>query len=56
MKHCQNCGAAVTEQYARVFASDEEKGVEVCPRCPDMKRGPDGRAREVRSQRNTRAN
>lgn len=44
---CQNCGAHVTERYVRVFAVDEEEGVEVCedPDC-ELVRDKDGGARD----------
>lgn len=48
---CDNCGAAVSDNYVRVFSPDGE-GVECCPRCPDMCRV-DGVARPAQNGRHT---
>jgi len=37
MPACENCGAVVSADYARVFARDSDD-VGCCPRCPDMTR------------------
>jgi NAD-dependent SIR2 family protein deacetylase len=50
MAECDNCGAAVTEQYVRVFAPNEMETVRVCPNCPDMVREK-GEVREAKSSR-----
>ncbi|MFT4891104.1 MAG: hypothetical protein ACI9YT_002026 [Halobacteriales archaeon] len=51
MPECQNCGAFVTEAYARVFAPRGMKNPRVCPECEDKIR--DGaEIREARSPRN----
>lgn len=52
-QHCEECGHAVSDQYARVFAVDGV--VECCPACPDYRRGKDGRPQRVRSPRSGRA-
>lgn len=36
MPECQNCGAHVTERYARVFTPTEHDAPRVCPSCEDM--------------------
>lgn len=48
MPECSNCDAAVSEAYVRVFAPPGAETVAACPRCPDMKRGTNGRPREYR--------
>lgn len=54
MPKCQNCGAAVSEAYVRVF-SPGGGDVAACPRCPDKVRQ-NGRARDAKSSReNARA-
>lgn len=50
MPTCQNCGAFVTPEYARVFTPDNEEAPRVCPHCDDKIR--DGA--EVREARSTR--
>lgn len=50
MPNCLNCGAFVTERYARLFAPVDFDTVRVCPRCDDEAR--DGATvREARSNR-----
>lgn len=51
MKECANCGNLVTDQYAKVFSRREDGKVEVCPKCPDRIRKPDGGWRAPRSTR-----
>lgn len=48
---CANCDGFVSADYARVFgvSVDGERVVQACPECPDMVRGPDGRARRSRN-------
>jgi len=53
MPECENCGAFVTADYARVFSPDDVDGVRTCPRCPDKIRGKGGEPRDARSQRRT---
>jgi NAD-dependent SIR2 family protein deacetylase len=51
MPECQNCGAFVTRDYARVFTPNGVENPRVCPRCEDMVR--DGaNVRDARSPRN----
>lgn len=50
MPECQNCGAFVTEAYARVFTPRGVDEPRVCPDCPDKIR--DGA--DVRTARSTR--
>lgn len=50
MPHCQNCGAHVTKDYARVFTPNDVDEVRACPNCPDRIRV-DGQVREARSTR-----
>jgi hypothetical protein len=38
MPTCQNCGAHVTDAYARVFTPDGVDAPRVCPHCEDMTR------------------
>jgi hypothetical protein len=38
MPECRNCGAHITEQYARVFTPDHVDAPRVCPHCEDMTR------------------
>lgn len=53
MPECQNCGATVSDAYARVFSPGD--GVNACPRCPDKVRA-GGQVREARGSReNARA-
>ena len=50
MPDCQNCGAFVTQDYARVFTPTNADQPRVCPRCEDKIR--DGaEVREARSPR-----
>ncbi|SDD80012.1 hypothetical protein SAMN05192552_105014 [Natrinema hispanicum] len=46
MPKCQNCGAHVTPQYARVFVPNGVENPRMCPDCPDMTRDPNGKPRE----------
>jgi len=39
MPECQNCGAHVTERYARVFTPEGIEHPRACPQCEDMTRG-----------------
>lgn len=49
---CANCGASVTNDYARVFSSEPDpETVDCCPRCPDRVRTAENRVREARSTR-----
>lgn len=48
---CQNCGAVVTKDYARVFTPNDVDEPRCCPSCPDMIRDFDGTVREARSDR-----
>jgi NAD-dependent SIR2 family protein deacetylase len=50
MPECQNCGAFVTSDYARVFTPDGIESPRVCPQCEDKIR--DGA--DVREARSTR--
>lgn len=50
MRKCQNCGAAVTDQYARVFAPPGIHGVRVCPNCENKLREK-GEIRDAHSSR-----
>ena len=50
MPNCQNCGAFVTDAYARVFTPDDHDEPRVCPECPDKLRE-GAEIREARSQR-----
>ena len=52
MPECENCGAFVTDQYARVFAPPEIHGVRVCPNCKDKLRDK-GNVLEAKSKRHT---
>jgi hypothetical protein len=49
MTECQNCGSHVTPDYARVFTPENVENPQVCPHCEDMKRDPDGTAREKKT-------
>ncbi len=50
MPECQNCGAFVTEAYARVFTPPGVENPRVCPDCEELIR--DGaQIREARSSR-----
>ncbi|WP_340100284.1 DUF7563 family protein [Salinibaculum salinum] len=50
MPDCQNCGAFVTKDYARVFTPNDMDEPRVCPECEDMIRdGSD--VRKARSPR-----
>lgn len=53
MPDCQNCGAHVTEQYAKVFTPNDVDQPRACPFCPDRVRAGDG-FRKARSQRGDR--
>lgn len=34
---CENCGATVSKQYARVMSPQQNpESVECCPHCPDL--------------------
>jgi len=50
MPECQNCGAFVTTDYARVFTPNGVEKPRVCPQCEDKIR--DGA--DVRQARSTR--
>ena len=50
MPDCQNCGAFVTNDYARVFTPNDQDNPRVCPDCEDMIRDGHG-VREARSPR-----
>ena len=50
MPDCQNCGAFVTKDYARVFTPNDHDDPRVCPECEDMIRDGNG-VREARSPR-----
>lgn len=50
MPECQNCGAFVTDAYARVFTPTGMKNPRVCPDCEDKIR--DGA--EIRDARSSR--
>jgi hypothetical protein len=49
---CQNCGAQVSQRYARVWAPEDQEdvGPRVCPHCDDKVREHDGSVREKRSK------
>ncbi len=47
---CQNCGAAVTDRYERVFSPADVEGVRVCPHCDDKLRE-GSEVREARAPR-----
>lgn len=49
-RRCQGCGAAVSEQYARVFAYEDEETVRCCPWCEDVVRR-DGKVDEAKAAR-----
>lgn len=52
MARCQNCGAFVTDAYARVFTPSGVDQPRACPDCPDKIR--DGaEIRDARSPRRT---
>ncbi len=51
MPECQNCGAFVTQAYARVFTPDGMDRPRVCPHCEDLVRDGAG-VRKARSTRN----
>ena len=38
MLHCQNCGSAVTERYARVFTPPGIDRPRTCPHCDNLVR------------------
>ncbi|WP_449271448.1 DUF7563 family protein [Halobaculum saliterrae] len=42
MPECQNCGAHVTERYARVFTPEGITEPRICPSCEDKTRGKHG--------------
>lgn len=50
-ERCRNCGEAVSDDYARVFSTDDEPGVDCCPECPDIIRGASGRPRERKGKK-----
>ena len=52
MPECQNCGAFVTDAYARVFTPRDVEDPRVCPDCTDKIR--DGA--DVRTARSSRGN
>lgn len=52
MPNCKNCGAFVTDQYVRVFASTGMDAVRVCPNCEDKLREK-GKIREAHSPRHS---
>lgn len=50
MPTCQNCGAFVTQEYARVFTPNDVDEPRVCPNCPDKIR----EGAEIREARTNR--
>jgi len=38
MPECENCGAFLSEDYARVFLPSGESAAPACPHCPNMVR------------------
>ncbi|WP_434084003.1 DUF7563 family protein [Haloglomus salinum] len=47
--NCNNCGSHVSQDYVRVFSTDNS--VDVCPHCEDRLRSGDGvNFREYRGQ------
>lgn len=52
MPECQNCGAHVTPDYARVFTPNGVENPRCCPECPDVIRR-NGEVTDARSERRT---
>lgn len=48
-RRCQNCGAHVDKQFARVFEPEHEGAPRACPNCEDLVREGDGTIRQKRT-------
>jgi hypothetical protein len=50
MPYCNNCDSFVSADYSRVFSSNPDGNVDVCPNCEDLVRA-DGKPRNARGPR-----
>lgn len=48
MAECNNCESFVSSDYSRVFSTNSDGSVDVCPNCEDIMRGKDARPRKQR--------
>lgn len=48
-RRCQNCGAHVDKQFAKVFEPEHEGAPRACPNCEDLVREGDGTIRQKRT-------